>query len=189
MWHQDHYWVERVAWIIGTLACIILQHGKLALRYLSQMLRSMSFGARRAARFFEGCHRNWDEWTSDRNRKKTVGRSEDGDSAIKENSLSSLKPVFPTAVLVTLTVTGAAAIAALIVGAGESTRPVPERIVETKIQKSKEKEDRLEIKSSFADRFIVSGDCSACGGPIVELMPMPKPNPLRSRNALEGRSR
>jgi hypothetical protein len=181
LWHEDHQWLERAAWIVGTLACIIIQHGKPVSRYLSKMLRSVSLGARRASRFFDDCYRNWDESTSVRTHTSPTGQSRVGVPAIKDANLGSLRPTFPPGVLVTLMIVVAAAIAALIVGAGESNRTNPALVAETQIYKSKEKEDRLKSKISFADRFIVPGDCSACGGPDVELVPMPKPNPLRRK--------
>lgn len=179
LWHQDHHWLERIAWIAGTLACIIVQHGKPASRYLAKILRSMSLGARRAARFFDECYRNWDEPEKYGNLTSVSGNSRDRIPAIKGADIGSLKPTFPTGVLVTLMIGVSVAVAALIVSAGESNRPNSEFMAETKIHKSREKEDRLKSTISFADRFVVPGDCSACGGPIVELLPMPKPNPLR----------
>lgn len=179
-WGNEQNFIMSIFWVVGTIASLVTQHGKAAVRRLSSSLRTLSATARKWAHILESFHSNWDDLVAGREAKK---KSSGGEAApIQETGSTSLRPVFPVSVVIVLVVALSAAIAAFVVGLGEPRQSNLPLLSDVKIEKKKE--DRA---ATFADRFTLPNDCSGCGGPVVDMVPMPRPNPLRLKVSQRAR--
>jgi hypothetical protein len=175
-WRGDHNVVAVAVSIVGSASYVLVQHGKSLVRLLLWASRFLTVTLRRVSRVFEKVLLSWDNFfpTIDRlsERQRVSPKSVD---PIKESASTSTRPTFSWPVGVTLACAIALVVAVISVGqfntdsmgTTNSARDVDAIL----------RRNAKEIPATFADRFSVPG-CGGCGGPEIDLVPLPKPNPL-----------
>jgi hypothetical protein len=178
VWADNHALGDILFWTVGTGSYVLVQHGKNLVRLLARFSRQLSVVFHRISHFFEDIILSWDKLFPSIEMDTRRITNQERVRPIKETAYTSTRPTFPWSVGVTLTVAIALAIAAFSIGPF-GTRSSQTTIVK-QIADTKSKSDRQKIPATFADRFTLPQDCMGCGGPEVDLVPMPKPNPILS---------
>ena len=175
-WTDDRSWVEASCWIVGNFCCLVTLYGKTCLALLASLTRKLSVGLRRAAIFFEKWHLSWDKiFHADSSTREQQTELKFTADPIKESIFTSNRPTFPWPVAMTLAVAIAFAVAAFSIGPFRSNSS---EITIAKQINLRPKSDRREIPATFADRYTLPLECMGCGGPEVDLVPLPKPRPM-----------
>jgi hypothetical protein len=172
--NEQHTLTEISIWCTFLASYVVVAYGKRFIQLLVRLLRDLSNVALRAAQILERSYSNWDRNFS-RPEDSLAHQKQVPLAPIKDSYFTSTQPAFPVSIVVTFALTILLAIAVFTFSSTEKDSSFEQTAT---IVKTISKGDRFTPPASFADRFIVPNGCQGCGGPEVDLVPMPRPRPL-----------